>query len=111
MRIALGTWNLLLGLGLLILALMTLGDNWKIPALVLLVGGLAAMLLGAGLMARVRSLRWLVWPLITVLTLIAVYLVAGCLVWPVAVQLLIILAYLLLLAAAAATLVVMRRFH
>jgi hypothetical protein len=103
MRILLGVVHTLVALMLLGAGITVLGDYWKTPALVLLAGGTLACSIGMGMFARARWVRWVIGPLVAVVTLMAVFMFAGSVMWPESAVSIIISAYVVFLALELAT--------
>lgn len=75
-------FHLLLGIAMCALALPLLGEHWKTPAFVLLAGGTAALVIGAGVLMKAAWARWFVSLLLLAAGLIGLTLLAGSLIWP-----------------------------
>jgi hypothetical protein len=86
-------FHLVIGTALCIVGVVVLNDYWKTPALVLLSGGVFAISIGAGILAKKRWVQWLVALLLLIATLIAVFLLAGSMIWPESAGLIILLIY------------------
>lgn len=70
------------GVGLLLAGVVTLGDAWKTPALVLVAAGMIAIAAGVGVLRRARWAGWPVVPLLVIGCMSALVLLAGPVVWP-----------------------------
>jgi hypothetical protein len=86
-------FHLVIGAALCIAGMAVLDDYWKTPALVLLAGGVFAISIGAGILAQKSWVQWLVGLLLLIATVIAVFLLAGSMIWPESAGLIILLIY------------------
>ncbi len=91
-------FHFVIGTALCIVGVAVLHDYWKTPALALLAGGVSAISIGAGMLAKKRWVQWLVVLLLLIVTLIALFLLAGSMIWPESAGLIIFLIYGLFLA-------------
>jgi hypothetical protein len=86
-------FHLVIGTALCVVGVAVLDDYWKTPALALLAGGAFAISIGVGILAKKRWVQWLVGLLSLIATLIAVFLLAGSMIWPESAGLIILLIY------------------
>jgi thiosulfate reductase cytochrome b subunit len=86
-------FHLVIGTTLCIVGMVVLNDYWKTPALTLLAGGVFAISIGAGMLAKKRWVQWLVGLQLLISTLIAVFLLAGSIIWHESAGLIILLIY------------------
>jgi hypothetical protein len=86
-------FHLVIGTAMCIAGVAVLNDYWKTPALALLAGGVFAISIGAGILAKKRWVQWLVGLLLLIATLMAVFLLAGSMIWPESAGLIIFLIY------------------
>jgi hypothetical protein len=93
MRIFLVGFHFVLGIALLIVGVSVLEDYWKTPALISLVGGIASISIGIGMLAKACWVRWIVGLLVLIATAIALFLLAGSVIWPDSAALVILLIY------------------
>jgi hypothetical protein len=90
-------FHLVIGTALCIAGVVVLNDYWKTPALALLAGGVFAISIGAGILAQKRWVQWLVGLLLLIVTLIALFLLVGSIIWTESAGLIILLIYSLFL--------------
>ena len=86
-------FHIVMGIALCLAGVSVLDDFWKAPALALLAGGVFAFTIGAGMLARKRWVQWLVGLLLLIATFIALFLLAGSIIWPESAGLVILLVY------------------
>jgi len=110
MKILSASIHLVLGLILILLAVVTLKENWKTPALIFICGGASSIAIGAGIFTRVRWVRWLIYLLFPGVTAITGYLLAGSIIWPEYVAIVVIAGYVAYIALEICTWLMLRRF-
>jgi hypothetical protein len=93
MKVFLAGFHIVIGIALCIAGAAVLDDFWKTPALALLAGGVFAFSIGAGMLANKRWVQWLVGLLLLIATIIALFLLAGSIIWPESAGLIILLIY------------------
>jgi hypothetical protein len=95
MRVFLAGFHLVMGTAMFIAGVSVVNDSWKAPTLLLLAGGVFAITIGIGILAKLRWVKWLIGLLLLIATIIAVFLLAGSIIWPESAGLIILLIYCL----------------
>jgi hypothetical protein len=103
MNAFLAGFHLIAGAVMFVAGVSAAKDSWKTPALILLAGGVFAIAIGIGIIAERPWVRWLIGLLMVVVSIVAVFLLAGSIVWPESAGLIIVLIYALFLLVEVAT--------
>jgi hypothetical protein len=82
MRWFLAGLHLVLGAAMFVAGVTAIEDYWKTPSLVLLAGAATGISIGAGVLAKRQWVKWLLGLQVLIVSLVAMVLLAGSVVWP-----------------------------